>query len=222
MADKQIEDLPEQTVAVTTDKIAMQTVGGVTKFVQLTNLKLAGWHDMKPTGGGVGGGATEPAIATFKSPHLLRNFADGAQAKSQTFIFNIPHEYVPGTQLHPHVHWSTDNASPSGNVYWQLHWTYASGASSIAFPADTTIFLTSTAAAQYEHVDTEDATGFGDADVTPDTIEAQGIIVLTVERAPAHVNDTATGVDAFLMEVGIQYQSDGRDTNERETPFTKV
>lgn len=52
------------------------------------------------------------------------------------FIFHIPHDYVPGTDLLFHVHWSHNGTSISGNAVFDFYHTYAKRTGGMVFPAE--------------------------------------------------------------------------------------
>jgi hypothetical protein len=45
--------------------------------------------------------------------------------QEQYFTAQIPHSYIEGTDLYPHVHWSRSNENFPGNVVWGFEYTVA-------------------------------------------------------------------------------------------------
>lgn len=52
------------------------------------------------------------------------------------FSFHIPHDYVPGSDLFFHVHWSHNGTSISGDAVFDFYYTYAKRTGGMVFPAE--------------------------------------------------------------------------------------
>ena len=79
-------------------------------------------------------GAGSPARAVYAGGNL----ADYAFAVNDVvdFIFHIPHDYVPGSDLYFHVHWShTDAVSVTGNAEFTIYHSYSKGHNQANFPS---------------------------------------------------------------------------------------
>jgi hypothetical protein len=71
----------------------------------------------------VGAGVEDPTFAVFRAPTRTWMFAAAPVNEEQLFFeTQLPHGYVEGTDLTPHVHWATMDAN-AGNVIWQMHYT---------------------------------------------------------------------------------------------------
>lgn len=65
--------------------------------------------------------------------------------------YHIPHDYLPGSILYMHTHWSTIVAS-TGDINWIYELTYADGYNRAAFPAPVTIpVLQTTHGSAFQH-----------------------------------------------------------------------
>jgi hypothetical protein len=207
----------EQTTQVSTDMFVMQTVGGVTKKIKSTNMKLVGYDDVPFIIDTIPNtGVSAPTISNFRGGITKTTFSGSGTQLHEIFgTLHIPHSYVPSTPISLHIHWSHVVSSPSGSVVWQLEYTIAKGFSSETFAATTTIALTQAAGAQYLHHIIESS------DITSTSIEADSIILLRIFRDPAHASDTFTG-DAYFLQADAHIKVDNRATNEKVRPFTKV
>lgn len=163
-------------------------------------------------------GANAPAVKTFRGNLQALAFG-GATGVDETWIsIHILHDYKDGTKLYPHVHWSHNNASPSGDVSWKIEYSVAKGHSGGVFPSTTSFALTQTADAQYTHHIIE--TGDGDA-IDATNLEPDSVILFRVYRDAGDGADTF-GDDAFLLYFDMHFTSDRILTHEKVSPFTKT
>jgi hypothetical protein len=51
-------------------------------------------------------------------------FRDGQGVEAMSFTVQLPHNWKEGTTIYPHLHW-TPRASASGNMVWNLDYTWA-------------------------------------------------------------------------------------------------
>jgi len=134
--------------------------------------------------------------------------------------FHMGHDYIPGSMVYPHVHWSP-NTTASGVVRWGIEYTWARRHDSTGqthFPATNTLYIDVDIEAgghQYGHMVNESPDGFG---IPGDTIEVDSIIMCRFFRDATHVNDTFPD-SAFLLSVDIHYQSLVKTTPSRFPPF---
>ena len=179
-----------------------------------------GWNDYLTSGLGLPkGGANQPILKDFRNGLYQLAFTGvGGTAEESWVEFHILHNYKDGTKVYPHVHWSHNNASPSGDVVWKIDYSVSKGHSGGIFPAPTTISLQETAEAQYTHQIIE--TSEGNA-IPATNLEPDSVIIMRVYRDPADGNDTFED-DAFLLFVDLHVECDGRLTNEKVRPFTKA
>ena len=162
--------------------------------------------------------ANAPVITTFRGNIEALAFQNGgAQPRETWSSLHVLHNYRTGTKIFPHIHWSHNNATPSGDVKWQIEYSIAKGHSGGTFPAATTISLIQTAGAQYEHMLIE--TSSGDA-IPAAEAEPDSVILFRVFRDSGDGEDTFAD-DAFLLFLDLHFQTDGMMTNEKVRPFTK-
>jgi hypothetical protein len=163
-------------------------------------------------------GATAPTLKTFRGNIQAVAFAGSSGIDETWSTIHILHDYVSGTKVYPHVHWSHINASPSGDVKWNIEYSISKGHSGGTFPAATSISLTQTAAAQYTHhiIETSEGDAIAATELEPDTI-----IMFRIYRDADDVADTFTD-DAFLLHFDVHFESDRTFTPEKARPFTKL
>ncbi len=178
-----------------------------------------GWHDMLGKVTQLNVGASKPTFATYRDGLKAFQFAAG---KEEYFTYHIPHDYVLGTDLHLHIHWSHIGASVTGGtVVFGYEISYAKGFDQAPFGAPVTDAITGTASAtQYQQIISEiqiSATSPSGNQIDTDDLEPDGIIIARVEVTTN--NMTGTPVAPFIHEVDIHYQSTNIGTKEREADF---
>ena len=207
----------EQTTMLTDDSFIMQTAAGVTKKIKATNLKLTGYEDVLFVHDAASaGGSSAPTLTTFRGNLKVGTFNGAGTTVNEIFgSIHIPHNYIAGTDIYFHIHWSHIIASPTGSVKWNLDYSFARGFSYEAFPTPTTISLTQAAGTQYFHHIIESSA------ITGTNIEADTLILCRIWRDPADVADTFAN-NAFFLRADAHIQVDNRSTKEKVRPFTKV
>ena len=158
-------------------------------------------------------GAAAPDFANLRDGLYLYAFDGAAAAEEVFFTVHILHDIKQGTTPTFHVHWTHNNASPSGDVKWQLEYTMAKGYETQAFGASTTLTSTQTASSQYYHHITPDDMSLDTTNMEPDSL-----ILCRLYRDPTDAADTFAD-DAFLIQVDMHYERDKNGTKERNRPF---
>jgi hypothetical protein len=127
----------------------------------------------------------------------------------------MPHDYVPGTDIYFHAHWSNATASPSTNpVVWAFEYIAAKGFNQAAFPASSTVTVQQNGSGtQYQHMIAETAA------VTISGLEVDSLVMVRIFRDPAtYVADTNPN-DVFLLQADIHYQSTNVATKQKSPDF---
>ena len=179
-----------------------------------------GWHDL--TGslevyGELGDASREPFIGGLKS--LQFDVSESAYVD-----FHIPHDYVPGTSLYIHVHWSHASATVTGGTCtWAFEIIYAKGHNRGAFQAPVTASVVQNASTiPYQHMIAETiatvAGGSGTAMATED-VEVDGLIGCRLYLDSNDIVDSVTQPKPFAHFVDIHYQSSGIATKNRSPNF---
>ena len=87
-------------------------------------------------------GVADPPSDIYLTGNLLVYGFDKDGDESIQFVVQLPHTYVPGSDIMPHVHWfPTDGGT--GNVVWKLEYSWASFGST--FPSMATLSVTTPA-----------------------------------------------------------------------------
>lgn len=77
-------------------------------------------------------GSADPSLKTWLSAFELYQFGGAAPNKILYFWKQLPHQWVVGTPIRPHVHWVTDSGAV-GAVKWSMDYTIQNVGS--VFPA---------------------------------------------------------------------------------------
>jgi len=174
------------------------------------------WDDLRFPAQGINplGGASDPDVDTA-DPFAGTLLFDDAKTEIVGGVAQMPHSWLIGSTISPHIHWSPTSAG-SGNVAWRF--SYQIAPINETFPgALTTAGIEVDAAAGINN--RHQIHGFTDIDMS--TYRSTGgvsiVIVWKLERVGGDASDTYVG-DARLLEFDIHYQSDG---NGSRLLFTK-
>ena len=225
MVDKHIADLIEDTTPVeTSDLIIQQPSGGLTRKAKLINLlKNVFTHkdvysDYVVNGLDLDhpGGSAAPSLLILRDGFYQHAFNGTSQINEGHFTIHTLHDLKPNTDMTVHIHWSHNNAAPSGNVKWNVAYSLAKGNFG-TFGAATNLSVTQAAGAQYYHHITNDDSMVING--TSGQIEPDTIIILKIWRDPSDVADTFADY-AFLLNIDIHYIKSRVGTTERNRPYT--
>ena len=138
--------------------------------------------------------------------------------------FHIPHDWVPGSDIFFHVHWSHNGTAISGNVVFTIYHTIAAGFDQAAFAAEKTQTITYNTTniattPQYRHrVDEVAISGstatsaiFANSDIEVDGL---WLVTLKVTTLPS-----ITGGDLFIHTCDLHYQSNNMATINKAPSF---
>lgn len=177
-----------------------------------------GWQDLRGSliGSRLGSGTNAPTWTTIAGGVAGYTFNYTATEDQVWVNFHIPHDYVPGTPIYIHVHWSPTDAS-AGDVRWGCEYTVAKGYSQQAFGAPTTVYLTQAAsgtALMHQIVETP----IGDA-ISGANLEVDALVLMRFFRNSTSPADTYNA-PAFAHEVDLHYQSTlNKTTKNKNYPF---
>lgn len=168
-----------------------------------------GWHDIMGQIDTRGVGATDPSWTQVGATAF---YAHAFALNDECWInYHIPHDYVPGTDVHFHVHWMP-SGTDGNDVKWQFTYMYADGHDQGNFnPTGTTVTATGSPTTQYQHMVTETA------GVTISGMEVDGIIAMHIKRVTNGATDNADTI--FVLTADIHYQSTGLPTANRAPNF---
>ena len=180
------------------------------------------WHDITGALNVDGDSANRAPFNTYRNTIKSRQFTTGLK---EAFVdFHIPHDYVSGTELYIHVHWSHISATVTGgSATWGIEMIYAKGHDQAAFAASVTpTILQNASTTQYQHMIAETAmTTSGGSGTQLDTalIEADGVVQARIYLDSNDITDSVTVPDPFVHFVDIHYQSTGIGTKQKTPDF---
>ena len=187
-----------------------------------------GWADLLGDQFSRNTGGTKPTLATYNDTIDAWQFSDGDESFHS---YHIPHDYVPGTDIHLHVHWSQNNAGATGGtIDFKYFAIYSKGHNQVSGSVFTPTPITATFSSidindgdsglnRYQHHITEviisaaSATG---ALFDRDDFEPDGVIELTFEMDANNL--TGTPSDPFIHFVDIHYQTTGLIGTKQKAP----
>ena len=173
-------------------------------------------------------GGTKPTLTVYNGAVEAWQFSDGDEA---FMSFHIPHDYVPSTDIHLHIHWSQNNAGATGGTidfkYFAIYakgWNQVSGSTFTSTPITDTFSSIDindgdSGLSQYQHHLTEVTISAATATAAlfeRDDFEPDGVIELTLEMDANNL--TGTPSDPFIHYVDIHYQTTGIFGTKSRTP----
>ena len=206
-------------VIVLNDLVLPKTSGNGIKVD--TTTPTFGWRDLLGQIRIRGVGANNPALATYIGNIKGLEF----QVNDECWIeYHIPHDYVPGTDIHLHFHWSHNSADVTGgNVTWEADITYAKGHNQAAFPATVNPTVVGAASVvQYRQIITEvqiSAAAPGATQIDSDDLEPDGVILARVYLGANNITAGDGVPDPFLHFADVHYQSTNIGTKDKVPDF---
>ena len=147
-------------------------------------------------------GLLNPAVA--KPDYDYTNIGylfDPTSLESIYIIAQMPHDWVTGSTIYPHVHWMPTTTN-TGNVFWAIEAKWTNINDTDAGSVSTYSGLDAGDGTAYKHQYFELGLGIAGTGKTNSSI-----ISIRVFRFANHASDTYTG-DALLKEFGIRYLKD--------------
>ena len=220
--------IPAGPVYATTLVMDKSSGGGMK--VDLLNPTF-GWRDIIGNVGIRTAGATDPVWAVYRGS-IYAYTMDTATAEA-FFVFHIPHDYVVGTDMYIHAHWSQivvdtgGTAGVPGNAEWKFDISYADGHGIAGAVADpfvapiTVIAVQQGSTTQYGHMIAEvqftNNGGTGGL-LNSATIQVDGLLLVRTYRVKGNAADTLNQAP-FLHTVDIHYQSNNFATKNKSPDF---
>lgn len=161
----------------------------------------AGWDDMRVSLTRATTGSAAPSLAVFLSPVQAYSFSK-TTAQEVFFDVQLPHSWIPGTALEPHIHWSPGVSTDTGVVQWQLEYMWANV--NDPFPAPTLLATVDQAASgvAYAHQLADLGTMAGTGK------KASSVIMCRLARVAGAAADTFDAV-AWGLSVDFHYENRG-------------
>jgi len=163
-------------------------------------------------------------LSTFIGGSIRRwAFSAGDKADLE---FHIPHDYVPGTDMYIHYHWSHNGTAISGNIVGTFVHTYSDGYGGV-FSAEKTVtstYATTNIATTPRYVhrieETQLSSAGGSASLLDSSlIKVDGVIGVNFTMTTIPTITGGTPNEPFVFFVDIHYQSTQMGTKTRNTPF---
>lgn len=179
------------------------------------------WHDMLGELH-VEAGAPNPAeLVAYRGNFYALQFDE---EDSAYIVFHMPHDYVMGSNIYIHAHWSHNStAVTGGSCTFGFEMSYAKGHNQAAFSSSATAtILQNASTTQYQHMIAEtnaSISGGTSSAIDTDLLEPDGLILC---RAFLDSNDMTTSsgiVKPFIHFVDIHYQSTNIGTKQRAPDF---
>jgi hypothetical protein len=180
-----------------------------------------GWRDITSDVSIRGVSATDPTFTQVGSTAF--RFYRFAIDKLVWFNFHVPHDYVPSSPIHFHVHWFTEDAA-TGFAKWQWTYAYAKGFNQEAFdfamtnsPLTTANVVTATQASggamQHMIAETEAVT-------IPGLTEPDGMICVQLKRIAMATSPASELSSApYMLTSDIHYRSTNLATLQKAPNF---
>lgn len=176
-----------------------------------------GWHDLlSPITIDSGAATGKPTFSTLVGSIKKYQFKVGDHSFHQ---FHLPHDYLPGSDLYIHVHWTHNSAEVlGGQTTWSFEATYAKGYNQSQFNTPVTTTVTQqvvTTPLTHQIAETKLSTLGGTGGLLDSAaIETDGLVLVKTT-----LQASTLAVDPFMMYCDIHYQSTGRPTKNKNADF---
>lgn len=184
------------------------------------------WRDLE---GDVTPRASAPNAATLEIYQgNIREWAFAVNDVSDN-RFHLPHDYLPGSDLFFHIHWSHIGTAISGNIGFTVYHSYAKGHNQAAFPAEKTLVMSLSTPniatiPQYRHFITEaqlSAAAPSASQIDSALLEVDGLLLCNVAltTAPTITGSLGNINRPFIHRIDIHYQSTEIGTKGKAPDF---
>jgi len=160
------------------------------------------------------GGPNRPNYVIYKGNVKQWQFAIGDHIYNN---FHLPHDYVPGSNVFVHVHWSTNAASSAGSPTFQIEATFAKGFGQQQFSNNITVSVSNSYVNTYTHMISEtqlSAPAGAGSLLNSNDLETDGIICIRTTLL-----QNTMSVEPFVHFVDLHYQSTGVGTKNKSPNF---
>lgn len=183
----------------------------------------AGWRDILGLINPKTVGANVPVLTVYAGGNV-REMAFVANDLID-FVYHIPHDYLPGSDVFVHVHWSHNGTSISGDVVFNVYSQYAKGHNQANFSAEKNVTLTYATTdiattPQYRHrIDEVQLSSNGGSASLLDssTLEPDGLVLVQLKLTT--LPTIGGGGSLFVHTVDLHYQSTNVATLNRAPNF---
>lgn len=156
-----------------------------------------------------------------------RSYAYGA-GKQADYVFHIPHDYVPGTDIFVHMHWAHNGTAISGNFSPTIKATYAKGHNQANFSTEITLAATTVSTPdiatvpRYRHRldEFQLSQNGGSANLLDSSLlEPDGIVLLSFYATTIPTITGGSPNSPFVQTVDLHYQSTNIGTKSKSPNF---
>ncbi len=167
-------------------------------------------------------GGTRPTLAAYNGVINAWQFGVGDEA---FMSFHIPHDYVKGTDIFLHIHWShISTLVTGGTITFKATSIYAKGHNQAPFQSSPAVgtFAGTASTVQYQHILSEiqySASSPTGLQVDTDDLEPDGVIELTFELDVNDITSSGAVPDPFIHYVDVHYQSTNIATKAKAPDF---
>jgi hypothetical protein len=160
-------------------------------------------------------GSKSPTMTKFRetsegSQGVLLQFFHASNEQELYFVVQMPHGWKEGTDIYPHVHW-TSTSLMNGVVVWGLEYTWSNHGGAFG---DTTIITGDTTVNVPSSANEMLITSLPTISGTDKTISS--VLICRIFRDAANTSDSFTG-EAGLIEIDFHYQIDSDGSREQLT-----
>ena len=181
-----------------------------------------GWADLLGQVHARGTGATDPSWATYQVGIKQFQFSVNDEIWNE---FHIPHDYLPGSNIYIHAHWSHNATTVTGGtVTWGFEFTYAKGHNQAAFFTPITPTKSGNASTvQYRHMIHEIAISSaspGALEMNTSLLEVDGLILVRTYLSANNMTvSSGLAPEPFLHYVDLHYQTTNIGTKNKIPNF---
>lgn len=174
------------------------------------------WYDLIGEVNSKGTGSNNPNWAVYRGSIYQYQFSVGTEVWAN---YHIPHDWLPGSDMFIHVHWSHNSASVvGGSVTWAFDMMVAKGFDQAPFSAPVSTSVSQNASTtRYQHMISEVQISSNNPNTNQlnnNLIEVDSILVVH-----AYLSANSMGVNPFAHSVDIHYQSTGIGTKQKAPNF---
>lgn len=208
-------------VELSTEKLANKD--GISELNRMNSVVFNNsyWDDLRvPVSSTNLGGSKDPGFAKFLdngsgSQGVFTYWFDATQEEEVYFSCQLPHNYIPGSYLRPHVHWvPKSNGSAGQTVSWGLEYTWSNAVA--VFPNTTIIYGSTSMPSETLVANKHYITSLGQIDGTSKSYSSMLICRLFRDATGSGGTDSYTA-DAGLLEIDFHYNLNGFGTSEEFT-----
>jgi hypothetical protein len=182
-----------------------------------------GWRDIEGIVIPDQGGANAPTLAAYIGGSCRRYFFSAGDKVDCEF--HIPHDYVPGTDLFLHYHWSHNGTGISGSQIVTMAYTYSKGHNQTGnvYTAEKSIqlpnlFLNITDFPRYGHFITEGQitiAGGSATQIDNALIEVDGVLSVNLTQTTAATVTGGSPNEPCIFCIDLHYQSSNIGTKNK-------